>query len=119
MAFYSIPGMAPSQTEGKRDRFATPSELRADPRYAEYFAHRSPTSHRHSGLDVERDPTRGNITFNGDPARVVHEEYDQHSGELHTVIARSQQGSSGTQRITWKPDGERRIVASNIRSTTD
>lgn len=119
MAFYSIPGMAPSQTEGKRDRFATPAELRSDPRYSEYFAARSDTSHRHSGLDIERDPTKGNITYHGEPARVVHEEYDQHSGELHTVIARSQQGSSGTQRITWKPDDARRIVATDVRSTTD
>lgn len=119
MAFYSIPGLPPSQTEGKRDRFATPDELRKDPRYAEYFAHRSPTSHRHSGLDIESDPRKGNIQFNGEPARVVHEEFDQHSGELHTVIARSRQGSSGTQRITWKPDDARRIVATDVRSTTD
>lgn len=117
--FFSIPGMAPSQTDGKQDRYATPEELRADPRYSEYFQHRSATSHRHSGLDVEGDPTKGNITVHGEPARVVHEEYDNHSGELHTIIARSQQGSSGTQRITWKPDDARRIVATDMRSTTD
>jgi hypothetical protein len=117
--FFSIPGMAPSQTEGRQDRYATPDELRADPRYKEYFEHRSPTSHRHSGLDIEGDPGKGNILYNGEPARVVHEEHDQHSGETHTIIARSQQGSSGTQRITWKPDDARRIVATDIRSTTD
>jgi hypothetical protein len=119
MAFYSIPGMSPSQTDGKRDRYATPAELRADPRYSEYFANRRDTSHRVSGLDVEADPRKGNILYKGEAARVVHEEYDNHSGELHTVIARSQQGSSGTQRITWKPDDARRIVATDVRSTTD
>lgn len=119
MAFYSIPGMKPSQTDGKMDRYATPEELRSDPRYSEYFAGRRSTSHRHSGLDVEGDPSKGNILYKGDPARVVHEEYDQHSGELHTVIARSQQGSSGTQRITWKPDDARRIVATDVRTTCD
>lgn len=117
--FFSIPGMKPSQTDGQQDRYATPAELRADPRYSEYFAGRRDTSHRVSGLDIEGDPTKGNILYKGEPARVVAEEYDNHSGELHTVIARSQQGSSGTQRITWKPDSERRIVATDVRSTTD
>jgi hypothetical protein len=117
--FFSYPGSKPPETEAKRDRFATPEELRADPRYSEYFQHRSATSHRFSGLDVESDPRKGNILFNGEPARVVHEEHDQHSGETHTIIARSQQGSSGTQRITWKPDDARRIVATDVRSTTD
>lgn len=114
--FFSIPGMAPSQTEGKRDRYATPDELRADPRYREYFAARRDTSHRFSGLDVEHDPTKGNILYKGDPARVLHEEFNQHTGQLETYVARSTRLGSGTTKLTWTPEDARRIVVTDTKA---
>lgn len=119
--WYSYSGSKPSQGQeigGKPQGFQF-DDPKDDPRFAEFFAARKDTSHTVSGLDVGHDEQRGNVQFRGDAARVVHEEHDQHTGEVHTIVQRSSRVGSGTQRVTWKPDGPRRLVISDTKPTTD
>ena len=125
--FFSYPGSSPRSATRKSTGSASEdliAELREagqrrNPMAEEFYANRSPTSHRSSGLEPENDSRQGNIMFRGEPARVVAEEYDQHSGRVKTTIARSQQGASGTTEVTWEPTTERRIVITDAKSTTN
>jgi hypothetical protein len=125
--FFSYPGSSPRSATRKSTGSASEdliAELREagqqrNPMAEEFYANRSPTSHRSSGLEPENDSRQGNIMFRGEPARVVHEEQDAHSGQVHTTIARSTRLGSGTTRVTWEPDGARRIVVIDSKPTTD
>lgn len=103
--FISIPGMSYS---GERNR-----QLPRHPGASEYYANRDETSHDASGFDV------GQVEhFRGDACKVLHEEKDQHTGEVHTYVQRSVRGDAGLYKVTWAPDGPRSMVIRSTRRTS-
>jgi hypothetical protein len=119
-----IPGMQPS-TGGMDDAPSRYQALRQEtdfenhPQLKEWYANRKETSHDHSPLDVGEkfwDTSTGEKVA----AEVLHEEKDQHTGEIHTTYRTSTtDGTSGTKRMTWAGgDDARQIrVVSNKRVT--
>ena len=103
--FFSYPGSSPVQGNGQPPWSQWVKDV---PRYKEFFDGRKATSHQHSGLDVGQDPTKGNVTFKGNAARVVHEEHDAHTGEVKTILHVSGK-QPDTREVSWAPVDERRI----------
>jgi hypothetical protein len=127
MKSYFIPGMAPPSTGDRPDNSSSRYEqlkrqevdFENHPQLAEWHASRKETSHEHSPLSV------GEYFWNtssGDrvAAEVLHEEKDQHTGEIHTTFRESSGIDSGTRRMVWKPgDDARQIVVTSNTKTTD
>jgi hypothetical protein len=122
---YWIPGMGPPSTGGidsPRGRYAKmrqETDFENHPQLREWYANRKETSHEHSPLDVGEkfwDTSSGDKVA----AEVLHNEKDQHTGEIHTTYRKSTtDGTSGTRRMTWKPDEARSIVVTSNERTTD
>jgi hypothetical protein len=89
------------------------------PNLKEWYANRKETSHEHSPLDVG---DKFWDTSSGDKvaAEVLHEEKDQHTGEIHTTYRASSGLDSGTRRMTWSPgDDARQIRVTSNKRVTD
>lgn len=82
------------------------------PAASEFYASRESTSHDSTGF------TPGDtVMYQGDCAVVLHEERDQHSGEVTVYMQKSEQGRSGLVKAVWAPNGERGMVLRDRRRT--
>lgn len=82
------------------------------PGASEFYANRSETSHESTGF-TEGDK----VMYQGDCAVVLHEERDQHSGEVTVYMRKSEYGRSGMVKSVWAPDGQRGMVLRDRRRT--
>ena len=108
-------------TEGRHKMLANRDiDFENHPQLKEWYANRKETSHEHSPLDVG---DKFWDTSSGDKvaAEVLHEEKDQHTGEIHTTYRRSTtDGTSGTRRMTWAGgDDARQIRVTSNKRVTD
>lgn len=78
----------------------------------EFYESRKDTSHESTGF-TEGDK----VMYQGDCALVLHEERDQHSGEVTVYMQKSEQGRSGLVKAVWAPNGERGMVLRDRRRT--
>jgi hypothetical protein len=109
--WYSIPGVSSNRAAG--DWVPVRERLRADPRFAEYYASKG------QGPPVSGFQPGEEVDMKGVPARVIHEEYDQHRGEVDTWVRESSRCDSGTRKLTWSQDGAGRLVVSRIQKVTE
>jgi hypothetical protein len=78
----------------------------------EFYESRTATSHDSTGF-TEGDQ----VMYQGDCAVVLHEERDQHTGEVTVYMRKSEQGRSGLVKSVWAPDGQRGMVLRDRRRT--
>lgn len=84
----------------------------------EWLGSRDETSHQSVGLDPGQD-----IWFDDHGERragkVLHEERDQHTGDVDVTIVANSETGSGTYVSTFKPNKERSMIQTKTKRTFD
>jgi hypothetical protein len=110
--FISIPGVSPRSNDG---RGGVPIREALRRRHPEYYASKD------QGPPVTGFQPGEDISFRGDPARVIGEEHDAHTGTVEQWIQRSSAADSGTYKATWTPttEGGSTMAITRLKKVTE
>lgn len=106
--FFSIPGF---QHNSARSHGGFMRGV--NPNFSQYYENHAEHAGKATGLEAgER------VTIDGEPGIIHHEEYDQHTGKVHTIVQRSDALGSGTREVTWSTKDPKQMIIERIRRIT-
>ncbi len=110
MTYYSIPGVK-TLDNTRKVRPSVADLADANTNFTEARARWASQPTKTIGMEIGELCHR-----NGTPAKILHEEYDQHKNQVVQVMQESSQVGSGTIETTWAPDGPKRMKVVQQRS---
>lgn len=121
-------GMAPTGGEGGQGQGSRPTvgsrlpDIHApehEKQLGEWLGSRSETSHEAVGFEPGQDVMFRDATGAERPAKILHEERDQHTGNVDVTFAADSSTDSGTYVTRFKPNEARSMVQTETKRTRD